>query len=105
MGKLMVNFVFVNCPRVKNKLFHFTIDNIFSAPLIRQHDINEVYSIYFLWVLLVDVVHCLLEYGQKHHQKSALRWLATDKLLFLLENTENGIEEIGEGGRTLYFFR
>ena len=29
MGKLMRNFVFVNCPRVKNKLFHFTIDNIF----------------------------------------------------------------------------
>ena len=35
IGKLMINFVFVNCPRVKNKLFHFTIDNIFSALLIR----------------------------------------------------------------------
>ena len=31
MGKLMINFMFVNCPRVKNKLFNFTIDNIFFA--------------------------------------------------------------------------
>ena len=29
IGKLMINFMFVNCPRVKNKLFNFTIDNIF----------------------------------------------------------------------------
>ena len=29
MGNSMIIFVFVNCPRVKNSLFHFTIDNIF----------------------------------------------------------------------------
>ena len=35
MGKWMIMFVFVNCPRVKNKLFHFTIDNIFFGSTYR----------------------------------------------------------------------
>ena len=29
MGKSMIMFVFVNCPRVKNQSSRFTIDNIF----------------------------------------------------------------------------
>ena len=29
MGKCATFFACVNCPRVKNKLFHFMIDNIF----------------------------------------------------------------------------
>ena len=31
IGKLMIMFVFVNCPRIKNKLFHLTIDNFFRS--------------------------------------------------------------------------
>ena len=55
MGKLMTMFVFVNCPRVKNKLFHFTIDNIFSALLIGQHCI-------FLCLLFWNVLLLLMEW-------------------------------------------
>ena len=45
MGKSAIFFACVNCPRVKNKLFHFTIDNIFSALLIGQHG-TKIYSAY-----------------------------------------------------------
>ena len=42
MGKLMMIFVFVNCPRVKNQSSRFTIDNNFfdstyRAPRYRKN--------------------------------------------------------------------
>jgi len=39
MGKSMIIFVFVNCPRVKNQFSRFTIDNNFSTLLIGHHGI------------------------------------------------------------------
>ena len=49
MGKLMINVVFVNCPRVKNKLFHFTIDNIFfrSTYQLARYFRKNIQFLYF----------------------------------------------------------
>ena len=52
MGKLFTFATFLNCPRVKKYLLHFTSYNIFLTLLIGEHGImegrkTELYSLSF----------------------------------------------------------
>ena len=49
MGKLMILFVFINCPQVKNQSSRFTIDNKFSHLLIGHH--SKMPSSGVFWIM------------------------------------------------------